>query len=354
MVEQRVVAVERDQRGGFEFGELTDEFGADGATGAGDEHATSGDEGSHGGGVDVDDAAIQDVFVAVPRELPGASFSDQALHRRHDECLEAGGVHDCVQSAELDARCRRHGEQHGSGAVLGGEALEVGGGALDSQRGDAPMAHGRVVVDQRNRAVRAGADRVHRGDRPVAAVAGAVHDDGHLVEIGRRGEALGANPPKVAMAEHQADGERRREHQDLSGSTAVGDDELDGDQQRAHRASGDRDRSGLVEAEALEVTSVEPGGVPDGELRSDGDRSQRRCGCLERVASVETRGDGECQRPDQQVSSDDNCPRDARRAGNRRSSLPRLVPNVMLHFRLALLTVREVSEPARYLTTPRE
>ena len=165
------------------------------------------------------------------------------------------------------------------GAVLGGEALEVGGGALDSQRGDAAMAHGRVVVDQRNGAVRAGADRLHRGDRPVAAVAGAVHDDGHPVEIGCGGDALGADPAEVAMAEHQADRERRGQHEDLSGATLVGDDELDGDQQCAHRPGRDRHRSGLVEAEALEVTSVEPGGVSDAELCGDRHRSQRRRRC---------------------------------------------------------------------------
>ena len=273
MVQQRVVAVERDQRGGFELGELTDQLGADGAAGTGDEHAASGDEVSNGRGVDVDDPAIQDVLVAVPRELPGASFSDQALHRRHDERLEAGVVHDGVQAAEFLARCRRHGEQHGLGAVLGGEALEVGGGALDSQRADAALAHGRVVVDQRNRAVRAGADRLHRGDRPVPTVARAVHDDRHLVEIGRCGDALGANPAEVTMAEHQAHRERCRQHEDLPGATVVGDDELDGDQQCADRAGGDRHRSGLVEAEALEVAAVEPGGVSDARTAQ---RSPRR------------------------------------------------------------------------------
>ena len=164
---------------------------------------------------------------------PGASFAHEALHRWHDERFEPGVVHDCVEPTEFLARCRRHGEQHGLGAVLGGEALEVVGGALDSQRADAAMAHGRVVVDQRNRAVRAGADRLHDGDGPVAAVAGSEHDDGHPVAVGRRGDALGANPAQVAMAEHHADGERGRQHQDLPGATVVGDDELDGDQQCA-------------------------------------------------------------------------------------------------------------------------
>ena len=44
VVEQRVVAVERDQAGRFESDELANEFGADRAAGAGDEHAASGDE----------------------------------------------------------------------------------------------------------------------------------------------------------------------------------------------------------------------------------------------------------------------------------------------------------------------
>ena len=55
----------------FEFGELADELGADRAAGAGDEHAASGDEVAHGGGVDVDDPAIEDVLVGVPGELSG-------------------------------------------------------------------------------------------------------------------------------------------------------------------------------------------------------------------------------------------------------------------------------------------
>ena len=301
MVEQRVVAVERDQRCRIESGELADQFGADRPAGTGDEHARPGDEAAHGFGVDVDDPAIQDVLVAIARELPRASFSDQTLHGGHDERLETCVVHDGVQAPEFLTRCRRHGEQHRLGAVLGGEPLEVVRCAFDSQRSDAVVAHGGVVVDQGDRAVQTRADCLHGGDGPVAAVACSEHDDGHLVEVGRHGDALGANPAEVAMAEHQADRERRRQHQDLPGATFVGDDELDGDQQCADEACGDRNGTGLVEAEALEVTPVEPGRVADDELSDHGNRCEEGRGCLERIVSVEARCDRKRQWPDQQI-----------------------------------------------------
>ena len=65
-------------------------------------------------------------------------------------------------------------------------------------------------------------------------------------------------------------------------------DELEGDQQDADRACRDGNGSGFVEAESLEMTSVQSGGVTDDELGHDGRCGEGRRGRFERRVSVET------------------------------------------------------------------
>ena len=250
---------------------MTHEFGADRSTGSGDEDSAISDEGSDCGRVDLDDAAVQDVFVGVARNFAWAAVADELLHRGHHECVETGRLDTLIEVLEFAACCGGQCQQDGLGSVAQRHSFKVVASADDSDSVDPVMSLRQVVIDQSDWPVGAVTDRLHCTDRTFATFAGAVHDDCDAMLRGLRGNSTGPHAAGIAMPEHEAHRERCCNDNELAAIDRIVQLGFEHDQPDADTAGRDSNCPRLVEAELTQATAVEAGCKANTKLQGDGE-----------------------------------------------------------------------------------
>ena len=95
-VQPALVAVEHEQVGRLEPGELAAELAADRTAGTGDEHPSPGDVAGDGVGVDVGRAATEQVGLGHRADVGDADLAEHLVHRRQHEQSQPGSAGDRV------------------------------------------------------------------------------------------------------------------------------------------------------------------------------------------------------------------------------------------------------------------
>ena len=177
-VQAVLVALEHHQRGRLELHDLTAQLGADRAAGAGDHDPAPANQVLHGGRIETDRRAGQQIF---DREVPDFLHVDRAaddvgeLREDLDRQLERiERADDGADRAWIRVRDR---DQHLARMVLRDDLLEVVARTQHWHAVDTPSDLGLVVVHEPDRLVAAIAVDLHVADDQLAGVPGPEHQD---------------------------------------------------------------------------------------------------------------------------------------------------------------------------------
>ncbi len=207
-VQRGLVAVDHDQRVGGEAGDLVAQLAADRAAGAGDEDPAAAQVAGDGIDVGVDHVATEQVGVVERADVAETDRSAEELGDggKHQD-LEVGGAPEVAQLAEQLGAGAGHGQDERRRVVLRRGLDEVVTPTHHPHAAQAQVPLGRIVVDHGDGQVRALGVAQHGGDGLDAALAGP-EDQGPAHAVAARAHlALKGEPPRVARAAHQDEGD---------------------------------------------------------------------------------------------------------------------------------------------------